>query len=73
MKYPTGEQLRQIERWCDTKLAPRMVEALQSPADQLLKKLTIVERGVKIARWLGRAKEAEKQLYLYDKYNDTIL
>jgi hypothetical protein len=67
MKYPIGEELRQYEHWVDTRLRPRMIDALQLPAGKMIESLSLIKKGVKLVEYLGRAKNVEKQIKRLDK------
>ena len=63
MNYPNLEETAQIENWMDEHLAKEMTEALKLQGGQLIKKVGVLEKGVRIIRWLAKAKEANRAMY----------
>ena len=72
MNYPPKEELNQYENWAETKLAPRMVEAMKLQRGRLVENIDFLEKGLRIVKWLGRARNVQKEINHYDNRNSTI-
>lgn len=62
MRYLQGDELRQYEAWADRNLRPRLILALEMPQGKLIDSVEMLERGLRLVKYLKRAKNVERQI-----------